>query len=250
MKKLKFLFLLMPFYLMQATEQLKFKLITFLFNETNQQRIDEYITCIEKNLAHKCIDKVHVIYDPSKDSANNENKILNYLKSKNIEINYVAGRPSFKYCFDLANKNYPNSKIILINADIYFNETLNLLMNYDLTNKFLPLTRWNVKNDGKLELFDIGTPWNGLSHDCWIFQTPIRTIMETDIFKLGTWNVESIVSYYANKSGLTVLNPCLTIQACHLHNSQIKHYVVYATPNEYLEERQNNHYMKAEWKKL
>src|SRR5581483_3177903 len=105
--------------------------------------------------------------------------------SHNIQLSYVVGRPTYGHCFALANELYRDQKIIVSNADIFFNETLSLLLNYDLNNKFLALTRWNVLKDFSIEPYY----WFGqkveCSQDTWIFKSPIRRF-DNDNIKLGT----------------------------------------------------------------
>jgi hypothetical protein len=207
----------------------KFKLITTLYNETNPIRAQEYIACLEKNLQHQDIDDICVLYDTSKDSQNStDNYVYTFSKNNRIKIVTIHDRPTYGYCFDIANTLFPNSNIILSNADIYFNQTLSLLNNYNLANKFLVLTRWNITPAG-LKIFkqycrgEFQQLWSELSQDVWIFQTPIKHFPKDD-FKLGTMQCDSFIAYQATISGLTVLNPCLSIQCCHLHLSGIRNY--------------------------
>lgn len=222
----------------------KFVLITSLYNETNNVRIQEYITCIEKNLEHPMIGLIHVLYDTSHDNA--DNRILNFLKTKNIEIHYLSGRPTFGNCFDLANSLQGRQKIIISNADIYFNESLDNLDSYDLQDKFLALTRWNIESDGQLNLFwlhdqngHFRQQWQEHSQDAWIFATPLRKF--NDDIDVGTDHCDSRLAYEAYASGLKVLNPCLTIQCCHLHLSGIRHYTY---------QKMENKCRKVPWTKL
>ncbi len=218
-----------------AATMSKFVLIIPLYNEINENRTNEYITCLMKNLAHKSIEQVHVIYDTSKDSE--KNRIFTYLKNNaNIRITFSNKRPSYEYCFQLANSFYPGKKIILSNADMFFNDTLALLENYDFTNTFFALTRWNCLNDGSLEIFKqynaqgkfIKTDSES-SQDVWIFKTPIKHINCDDIC-LGLMACDSVIAYRAQKSGLIVKNPCLTIQCCHLHLTEKKDYTKQPRP--------------------
>ncbi len=228
----------------QPTEQQSttlFTLVTVLYNETNPERIQEYITCLERNKEHDRIEYIHVIYDTSKDT--DTNTILDYLKrdylkhdttkQADITISYVQGRVTYDYCFSLINNLYPNRRIILSNADIYFNKTLELLDSYDLSDTFFALTRWNALSSEKeapLEIFKQykkdGTFWpeaSITSQDVWIFNSPIRQF-EDDTILMGTMQCDSRIAYQARKSGLQVLNPCLSIQCCHLHLSEIRNY--------------------------
>lgn len=227
-------FYLILLHLNLYSQSSKFNLITVLYNETNEARMNEYKTCLERNLAHPLIDKIHILYDDSKDTKHNA--LLNYLITKPVHISYIHERPTFGMCFELAHKEYAESIVILSNADIYFNNTLESLIGYDVTNKFLVLTRWNVKEDDSLELFKQYKPdgnfddtMSYLSQDVWIFKTPLKQFQNPH-FRLGTWACDGYIAYQAYISGLRVINPCLTIQACHLHLSAVRHWLPQSIP--------------------
>jgi len=212
-----------------AAPSTPFKLITVLYNETVRARAGEYIACMERNLNHSAIDTIHVLYDTSKDD--DTNRILNYLKSKNITIDYVEGRPTFGTLFELANQCYPNCRVIISNADIYFNKTLRALDEYDFTNKFLALTRWDVINNrGSLQLFRPRNRHDRIirtgvvqSQDTWIFSTPIQKFQNEDM-RLGTMGCDTFLAYQVQLSDMQLINPCLTIQCCHMHLSKHRNY--------------------------
>jgi hypothetical protein len=211
-----------PFSKKEDREALKrFILITVLYNETNTNRITEYLTCLEKDLHHPLIEHVHIVYDTSKDTRSKKHQILNYLQDKGCTISYVDKRPTYGYCFALANTLYSNRRIILSNADIFFNETLAALETYDLKNKFLALTRWEVRKDGEIVPFNVS--YRLISQDTWIFETPLISFEHDSIF-IGTNECDSFIAHQAQKAGLTVMNPCLTIQCCHLHLSGVRNY--------------------------
>jgi len=189
-------------------------LITTLYNETNAERRAEYITCLENNLKNSCIKTIHVLYDTARDEGSLE--LLDYLKTKNIILEYIVGRPTYQYCFDLANKMYPDRAIILTNADIYFNHTLDLLRDYDLSNKFLAITRWDLLVDGSLALYNTIE-----SQDVWIFNTPLRSFDKAN-FEIGTVCCDPLIAGQAWLSGLEVINPCFSIQCCHCHLSGVR----------------------------
>lgn len=221
MKKLAILFFITQALISNEID--KFILMIPLYREKNETRKQEYMTCLERNLAHSRIKHIHVLYDQSKD-LKREGSLLRYLHTKPISITYINRRQSFEDFFGIANAHYKNQKIILANADIYFNETLFLLDDYDLTNKFLALTRWEDLN-GKLELQRIYNIELWLSHcqDVWIFMTPIMVKKASQI-SIGTIGCDPYIARRAQESGLEVINPCLSIQCCHLHASGIRHY--------------------------
>jgi hypothetical protein len=231
MKQLLLIFLLATSCVSQAA----FTLITMLYNETHQERMQEYKTCMINNLQHPLITHIHVLYDVSKDDA--DNQLLTWLQQQPVTISFVNGRQSYAYCFTFANETYPNQAIILCNADIYFNHTLQLLGHYDLTNTFIALTRWDVQPDGSLKIFTQydkdGNFSQGsfMSQDAWIFKTPIRAFKNAS-FLLGTWACDCYIAHEAFIEGFNVRNPCLSVQCCHLHLSNLRTWVAQSIPGQ------------------
>ncbi|MCL2924716.1 MAG: glycosyltransferase [Trichodesmium sp. MAG_R04] len=195
-----------------------FKLITTLYNETQIERALEYLNCLHRSYYHHLIDEIHVFYDTSKDQKTN--LILNYLhKKKNITVKIISGRPTYKNIFDYANQCFTSgSRIIVSNADIYFNETLNLAVDIDLKEKFIVLTRWNQQENNNLLLQKSNGLPNYFSADVWIFQLPLKVDFHCN-YQLGTPFCDSFLNNQLSKTNYRVYNPCLEIQACHLHKN-------------------------------
>lgn len=208
----------------------KFILIIFLYDETDPKRLNEYKTCLEKNMQHPLIEMIHVIYQRLQ--TNDSGQCLTYLQKKDVILSFIESRPTYHNAFRIANECYPDSNIIISNADIYFNETLFALNDYSLEDKFLALTRWNLTKIGTIKPFLTiqGKPVIN-SQDVWIFQTPLRPF-EDDI-QIGTLGCDRRIAYWAKQSGLTVLNPCLTVQCIHVHLSNIRHYDHIFHPQEF-----------------
>lgn len=219
------------FYLQADIKAQKFVYVTVLYHEEDEARIGEYITCLDKVLQHNSIDTFHVIYDASPKRIGKGSALLDYLKSKKFKITTINSRPSFGYCFNLINKLYPGRKIILSNADIYFNETLKKLEQFDLKKQFLALTRWQVLKDFSIVpyFFPEHPTITLYSQDTWIFKAPICKF-EKDDYLIGMPACDSNVAHYAKRAGLKVSNPCLTIQCCHLHLTSIRHYPKISVP--------------------
>ncbi len=208
----------------------EFILMVPLYNEKNSFRIDEYISCLEKNMTHSMIKKIHVMYDVSHDD-DRESCLLKFILDRNLQVSYIDRRPTYQDFFNLADTLYPNQAIILSNADIFFNETLYSLKNFNLDGKFLALTRYNVLKNGVLDLYWLKDQ-KGMfskqsaeySQDVWIFKTPLPKL-KCDIL-VGTWTCDSRLAYQISRTHLKVLNPCLTIQCCHVHLSDVRNYEI------------------------
>lgn len=209
----------------------KFTLLTMLYNETHEERCQEFITCMEVNLKHPSIKNIHVFFDTINNS--DPNKLLDYLKSKPVSITYINGRASFEDFWKLADKRYNDTAIIISNADIYFDNTLTMLEKYDLSHMFIALTRWDI-NEIKSESLAYATwdaakkqfiPFTGrsFSQDTWIFKTPLPKFKDPSM-KLGMLHFDPRLAYQARQAGLQVINPCLNIKCHHLHLSGIRHY--------------------------
>lgn len=204
-----------------------FTLMTSLYNEKHHGRAKEYLNCLRKNLKHPLISKIIIFYDISKNDE--QNYLLKKLKRLPVQIIYLNRRPSFGDFFEEINFFEYERKVIIANGDIYFNETLHYLVDYDFNNKFLALTRWNDDGQGNLNIYKHLTS-NGVLKDCefsqdaWIFKTPLAAFQKNDIY-LGLPACDLYIAYEAKVVGLEVLNPCLTIQSCHLHNVNIRNYV-------------------------
>lgn len=206
-----------------------FILLTLLYNEKKQIRLDEYKKCLHHNVNNPSIDKIDVFYEMDTE----EDEMLKILKSypNKVYIHYFNGRPTFMDFFKYCTYNYPKAKFVLTNADIYYdyNVGLNLLEEVDLHNKFLVLTRYNklgqseVYNrcngiiishkEGRLKTMHS----NGCSVDSWIFATPLRLDFRCDI-PLGILRCDSVMNFKLRRSrNYRVYNPCLDVISIHEH---------------------------------
>ena len=223
-----------------ASKEQKFVFMTMLYNEKNIDRQQEYITCLKHNLEHPSINHIHVLYDIESD--NQSNNILAFLQKNKVSITYISGRATYGDFFNLAKESYPDKYIIIANADIFFDDSLRLLETFDFTDVFLALTRWNIRqacapiladsqwNQEKKQLlghhFNPATKTSGinsLSTDVWIFKSPLKKFEHDDIV-LGTQWCDPCIVYQAQKAGLKVINPCLTIRCYHLHQTNIRNW--------------------------
>ena len=196
-----------------------FSIVTSLYNEKNTERIGEFIYCLEMNLSNEFISAVHIFYDTSKDD--DDNILFNRLTNlKNVSITRIDKRPSFRELFEYSNKHLSFRNIIICNADIYFNNTLALLINITITKIFFVLTRWDVQENGDLKLLSDSVTKlpNYLSADVWIYQSPLAVDFYCD-YELGTYYCDSFLNTQLFNSNRKIFNPCLDIQACHLQRA-------------------------------
>jgi hypothetical protein len=75
---------------------------------------------------------------------------------------------TYRDLFLHANRHLCGQSVVIANADMFFDETLRRLEEYDLSGKLLCLSRWDVQKDGTTCFFE-----HPCSQDAWIFRAPI-----------------------------------------------------------------------------
>lgn len=219
-----------------------FSLMISMYDEKNPLRREEMVTCLENNLMNSLIHNIFVFFE-TKDYP--KGTLYEYISSKRdkIKISFIRERPTFRLFIEFANKKLNGKRIIIANTDIFFDYTLNEIKDYDFTDKFFVLTRWNLADDNKLYLQcwqNPVYPWkkiekdklimkpslqNPYSADAWIFRTPVELDFECE-FQLGTYLSDSLLNasliQKQIRGALQVFNPCLSIRACHLDKNRNK----------------------------
>lgn len=109
------------------------------FENSNKARDDEVLKAIHNNIALNLFDNIYIF---------TESLTINIF-NPNVEIIKINERMTFKKMFEYINELSTNDHInVICNNDIYFDNTLLKLKDYDLNNKFLALLRRNVLEDG------------------------------------------------------------------------------------------------------
>lgn len=190
------------------------KLLIEYFKSQNTQRDNEYLTSINENIKCSKIDRIYIFIS--------DESVLS-IQSPKIEIIKLDIRPSFKFLFEWCNQNLPNQTCIISNTDIFFDDTLGHLEDYDLSNQFLALTRWDlVPYNGGWGIQFYNRPWRGdittgqLSQDSWIFKTPVKVDDRSD-FLMGKPGCDNRIVQIMHEQGYDVKNPSSQIITKHLH---------------------------------
>jgi len=179
------------------------------------ERHEEILICLQENINNKYIKKIIVVLEKPLETFP--------FDSPKLEFWELYKRPTYSDMFEHANINYVGETCIIANSDIFFNDTLKHLENFNLENLFLCLTRYDLKLDGSLVF--INEDFMMRSQDVWIFKSPVPTVLvERSKFHLGTNACDNMISRIATDSGLTTSNPSLLIETIHLHNSNIRTY--------------------------
>ena len=190
-------------------------LITGLYHDPDAGRRAELRECLRRNAENELIQEIHLFNeDPILPGDLKSDPIFSLAK---IRIVPHGRRLTFRDLFDYSNQKLTGNNIITANADIFFDESLARLRDYDLEGKLLCLSRWDVEPDGSEHLFE-----HPSSQDAWIFKAPIPPF-HCD-FHLGMLGCDNRLAWEAQQAGLRLSNPSRSLRANHLHLSQVRRY--------------------------
>jgi len=199
----------------------KIILVTQYYEPNNEERKKEIKECLINNSKNKLIDEIHLFVEKDYD--------LSFVNLNKIKLIYNDKQLSFKESFDYSNDNFDNKNIIVLaNSDIYFNNTLRKIHDFDFDKTFYALTRHNLDKSGK-PIFEKNLSGNGSewTQDVWIWKTPINVIRnkinETDFFEendgiiLGIGACDNRIVKIMKETGYNVKNIGIKIQCIHNH---------------------------------
>ena len=198
-------------------------LITQFYLPNDNLRKKEIITCLQNNLKNNQINKI-ILFGEKK---YNFRTILGEKNLNKIEYNNIGERLSYKKVFEYTNnKNEDNSIYVLANSDIYFDNTLKNLKKYNLDNKFLALSRINIKN-GKYS-YPVNTK---NTQDTWIWKNKLNfnknkmkkfEDYNKDGIIMGLMGCDNYIAYMMDNLGYIVENKCKLINCFHLHQNEFR----------------------------
>jgi hypothetical protein len=191
-------------------------LLAGLYLDSSPERLREFLACIERNAANRKIAALHVLLENVVDPGA---LISRYpqLASPKVRLVKHGRRLTFRDLFAYANRELPGERVVIANADIFFDHSLGRLDGYDLAGRLLCLSRWDLHGDGSWRLFESES-----SQDAWIFETPIPDF-DCD-FHLGLLGCDNRLAWEAERAGLVLSNPSRSIRAYHLHASGVRRY--------------------------
>lgn len=194
------------------------------YKPKNESRNSEYLFCIQQNILNDQIKKIYVFI--SDDSP------FEITNSK-VEVVKSNQRPTFHTLIDYCNQNLNGELCTIANTDIFFDESLKHLENFDFNNVFLALTRWDMlqeNNSWKIRYYEF--PWRHpqdtvltsyFSQDAWMFKTPIKLDLRCD-FLMGKPGCDNRISQILHENNYDVRNPSKLIIIKHLHLSGYRTY--------------------------
>jgi hypothetical protein len=191
-------------------------LLTVFYEDPDDRRRAEFLYCLRRNVANDLLAEIHLFVEEPRDLGR---LLMAYPLFADGKIHLIrhAQRATYRDLFIYANRCLAGRRVIIANADIYFDRSLTRLRGYDLSDELLCLSRWDVQADGSVSLFD-----HAESQDAWIFDAPIRTF--SCDFHLGLPGCDNRLAWEAARAGLVLSNPARSLRAYHLHLSQVHRY--------------------------
>lgn len=194
-------------------------LITTYYKSKNEDRQKELDKCLLKNYENKNINKIYLLNNELYDLNYKGNKIIQIIISK--EKNYIL---KYNDAIEFINNNLKNKICILSNSDIYFDETLSKINNYNIKDNLFALLRYDEEEDGSKKIFTRHNIPRDDSQDCWIFKSPLNVDITKLNFSFRTLGCDSIFSTIVQDANINVSNPCYDIIITHIHKTDYRTY--------------------------
>lgn len=191
-------------------------LLTGFYEDADPRRRGELLECLKRNVENERLDEVHVFAEGSLE-ASSLRQAYPLLADEKVRLVEHGRRVTYHDLFAYANRQLPGRRVVIANADIFFDQTLARLDGQNLADRLLCLSRWDVLPDGSVRFFE-----HPASQDAWVFQTPLREF--PCAFHLGLPGCDNRLAWEAAQAGLELSNPSRSLRACHLHLSGVRRY--------------------------
>lgn len=183
-------------------------LYTTLYN--NYRCRHDWIEAFERNLMRTDVQSYNVFFEQW-DGGLSKTNFWEFLNSPKVRVLNTPTRPYYSQFINDANQHYPNDIIVILNADIYFDDTISMLQSLLNDKTCCVLTR--IDRHPQNGVWQILV--NCTSADVWGFKTPIMPI-EADIIP-GITGCDAYFNKKISNAGYRMINPCLSIRAYHNH---------------------------------
>ena len=182
------------------------------FVPKNSKRRAEIDLCFAKNIENPLVDQFIIFFESEKDMELIEDhpKVIKKLQSK---------RMTYGFWLEETNRLPIGTLSILINSDIYLNESIQYLIVHrkyiQEHKKFIALSRYNP--DGSGIRLNEDPHW---TQDTWALVRPAEGVpselVQEASFELGHPGCDNKIAYVMHSYGFGVTNPCDFVQTIHL----------------------------------
>jgi len=191
------------------------------FVHPNKERQLEFEQCLKSNVDNNSITYIYLLNERIY-----TNEELGVASDKIIQVD-IKNRLKFKDVFEYINSNNIQGYNVIINSDIFFDETIKKLFYTDihLNKKMYALLRYDYDETKTPKAVLFGN--RGDSQDTWIIHSNFN-IGEKECkifnFEFGRPGCDNKMTYLMSTLGFNVLNDPEYIKTYHLHNTNIRNY--------------------------
>jgi len=221
----------------EINKNLKINLITSFYiihkdGEKINQRNNELVDCLIKNLNCKYISKIYLYVD----DIISLNKAIELNVNNKLHIISVGKQPLYSEMFEYCIDNLSNKICMISNSDIYLHSCDVDILN-QLNNSIYCLSRH--ESNLKCEVYGYG------SHDAFIFYPKYidkNILKNLEHYQNIAGSDDNIINNFVD-NGYKLYNPCFEIMIIHLHSSEVRTY------NNNIKIAHGKYYIKQEYLK-
>jgi hypothetical protein len=191
------------------------------FVHPNEERQLEFKQCLKRNVENESITNIYLLNERMY-----TNEELGVASNKIIQVD-IKNRLKFKDVFEYINSNNIQGYNVIINSDIFFDETIKNLFYTDihLNKKMYALLRYDYDETKNPKAALFGN--RGDSQDTWIIHSNFnigKKECKAFNFEFGKPGCDNKMTYLMSILGFNILNDPEYIKTYHLHNTNIRNY--------------------------
>jgi len=202
----------------------KIDLYLQFFIHSNEERNNEIKTCLKMNVINPYINKIFLlnerIYTPEEMGVDNS-KIIQIPLGTRLKYSDI-----FNWVNIRMNLVETPGYIIIANADIFFDETLENLLKSDMNQKPTIMAQLRYDYDGTASGIKIFGPRPD-SQDCWIYHSKYNNLLlnkKIFNFELGMPGCDNSILYLFKLYNFRLINDPESLHCMHYHQTQIRNY--------------------------
>lgn len=185
-------------------------LYTTFYRDKDQARQEELELALSRNILNTNIAEIKLFVD-------DPDQFEEFRSEKVSLIQCIKRIPTYGDFLSAAEQEPVGTVIVIANTDICFDDTLSQVLEWDLKNRLLVVTR----REGLPEQQPLLTE-HYMSSDAWIFQSPPLT--QFCPVTLGRLHCESMFLGFMQNKGYSIHNVSLEIHGFHIHQSNKRNY--------------------------
>ena len=206
----------------------------FSYNASNKSLLDrekEYMTCLQRNLNHDLVSRIHVLTSNAEETRQifQKYELSNQAKLLVSEIKSIV---MVRDLFEYISQNLVGKDVMFINADIWLGSGFDRVDPIVMRKQkiFYSITRRIANDKERCGQKDFCLEWRYMgSHDTFLFS--LHEAIPEDALKLlnvkfPAPGIENVLMWvFQHKLGYCLLNPCSILETFHFHCSGLRNHI-------------------------